>query len=41
MFQRLYALSRFLPERPTWERLNEGMPPEYDRGLAVRLDKYW
>lgn len=35
MFQRLYELSRFLPDRPTWERLNEGMPPEYDRGLAV------
>ncbi len=35
MFQRLYELSRFLPEHPTWERLNEGMPPEYDRGLAI------
>lgn len=34
MFQRLYELSRLLPDRPTWERLNEGMPPEYDRGFG-------
>lgn len=35
MFQRLYELSQCLPERPAWERLNEGMPAYYDRGLAL------
>lgn len=35
MFQRLYELSQCLPERTAWERLNEGMPENYDRGLAL------
>lgn len=35
MFQRLYELSQCLPERAAWERLNEGMPANYDRGLAL------
>lgn len=35
MFQRLYELSHCLPERSDWERLNEGMPANYDRGLAL------
>ena len=38
MFQRLYELSECLPERATWERLNEGMPDYYDRGLALCFD---
>lgn len=35
MFHRLYELARCLPERAGWERLNEGMPDLYDRGLAL------
>ncbi len=35
MFQRLYELSQCLAERPAWERLNEGMPGNCDRGLAL------
>jgi CRISPR-associated protein Csh1 len=35
MFQRLHELSHCLPERAAWERLNEGMPTNYDRGLAL------
>ena len=35
MFQRLHELSQCLPERVAWERLNEGMPVNYDRGLAL------
>ena len=35
MFQRLYELSQCLPERAAWERLNEGMPTNCDRGLAL------
>ncbi|MBK1642718.1 CRISPR-associated protein [Chromatium okenii] len=35
MFQRLYELSQCLPQRTDWERLNEGMPANYDRGLAL------
>ncbi len=35
MFQRLYELSQCLPERAAWQRLNEGMPTNYDRGLAL------
>ncbi|HYN79303.1 MAG TPA: TM1802 family CRISPR-associated protein [Lamprocystis sp. (in: g-proteobacteria)] len=35
MFQRLYELSQCLPARSAWERLNEGMPANYDRGLAL------
>jgi CRISPR-associated protein Csh1 len=35
MFQRLYELSHCLPERAAWERLNEGLPALYDRGLAL------
>lgn len=38
MFQRLYELSRCLPRREPWERLNEGMPDLYDRGLAICFD---
>lgn len=38
MFQRLYELSQCLPERESWERLNEGMPDQYDRGLALCFD---
>jgi hypothetical protein len=37
MFQRLHQLARCLPERPAWERLNEGMPDNDDRGLALRF----
>lgn len=37
MFQRLYELSQCLPKRADWERLNEGMPANYDRGLALCL----
>ncbi len=37
MFQRLSDLSRFisLSESESWELLNEGMPPEYNRGFAL------
>ena len=35
MFHRLHELARCLPERPAWERLNEGLPDLYDRGLAL------
>lgn len=35
MFQRLHELSQCLTEREAWERLNEGMPTNYDRGLAL------
>ncbi|WP_295388833.1 TM1802 family CRISPR-associated protein [uncultured Thiodictyon sp.] len=35
MFHFLYELSQCLPERAAWERLNEGMPANYDRGLAL------
>jgi CRISPR-associated protein Csh1 len=38
MFQRLYELSQCLPERLAWERLNEGMPDNYDRGLAITFN---
>lgn len=38
MFQRLYELSQCLPQRAAWERLNEGMPAQYDRGLALCFD---
>lgn len=38
MFQRLYELSQCLPERPAWQRLNEGMQAPYDRGLALCFD---
>ncbi len=38
MFQRLYELSQCLPPREPWERLNEGMPENYDRGLAICFD---
>jgi hypothetical protein len=38
MFQRLYELSKCLPPRESWERLNEGMPENYDRGLAICFD---
>ena len=35
MFQRLHELSQCLSEQAAWERLNEGMPANYDRGLAL------
>lgn len=35
MFHRLHELARCLPERAAWERLNEGLPKLYDRGLAL------
>ena len=35
MFQRLHELSHCLPERAAWELLNEGLPDNYDRGLAL------
>ncbi len=37
MFQRLYDLSRSLSvsEKAPWQRINEGMPPEYNRGFAL------
>ncbi|NKN31819.1 TM1802 family CRISPR-associated protein [Marichromatium bheemlicum] len=38
MFQRFYEFSRCLPERAAWERLNEGMPENYDRGQALCFD---
>lgn len=38
MFERLQELSQFLPERPAWQRLNEGMHPPYDRGMALCFD---
>ncbi|MDS4042472.1 MAG: TM1802 family CRISPR-associated protein [Candidatus Competibacter sp.] len=38
MFQRLHEFSQCLPERPAWQRLNEGMQPPYDRGLALCFD---
>jgi CRISPR-associated protein Csh1 len=38
MFQRLYDLSQILPSLPAWQRINEGMPPLYDRGLALCFD---
>jgi CRISPR-associated protein Csh1 len=43
VFQRLYEFSRILPAKAHWERLNEGMPPNYDRGIAICFDSkgYW
>jgi hypothetical protein len=38
MFQRLYELSLCLPQREPWQRLNEGMPGNYDRGFAICFD---
>ncbi len=38
MFQRLYEFSRCLPQKPDWERLNEGLPANYDRGIAICLE---
>lgn len=38
MFQRLYEFSRCLPDKPDWERLNEGLPANYDRGIAICFD---
>lgn len=39
MYQQLYELSQCLPSRKPWERLNEGMPEIYDRGLAICFDE--
>ena len=38
MFQRLLEFSRSLPPMDDWERLNEGMPQNYDRGIAICFD---
>ncbi len=41
MFQRLYDLSHFLSssEQEPWQRINEGMPAEYNRGFALCFSK--
>ncbi len=39
MYERLQEFSQFLPERPAWQRLNEGMHPPYDRGMALCFDE--
>lgn len=39
MFERLREFSQCLPERPAWQRLNEGMHPPYDRGMALCFDE--
>ncbi|MBE0429351.1 MAG: CRISPR-associated protein [Thermoleophilia bacterium] len=38
MFQQLYELGQILPEVEPWEHFNEGMPDNYDRGLAICFD---
>ncbi len=40
MYQRLYELAEFLctDRFQPWELLNHGMPPHYDRGLAICFD---
>jgi CRISPR-associated protein Csh1 len=38
VFQRLHEFSRILSAKADWERLNEGMPPNYDRGIAICFD---
>lgn len=39
MYHKLYQLSELLPTgREDWERLNEGMPENYDRGVAICFD---
>ena len=35
MFQRLHELSALFPEKELWQRLNEGMPAEYNRQFAL------
>ncbi|EDN71149.1 conserved hypothetical protein [Beggiatoa sp. PS] len=39
MFQRLLDLSRSLSTSAPWERINEGMPIEYNRGFALSFSK--
>lgn len=40
MFQRLHELSEIIGEgEPLWKKLNEGMPQNYTRGLAICFDK--
>jgi CRISPR-associated protein Csh1 len=39
MFNRLSELGRTLPIRQAWERINEGMPDTYDRGIALCFDE--
>ncbi|MEY3220313.1 MAG: hypothetical protein RIT27_1670 [Pseudomonadota bacterium] len=40
MFQRLYELSFALPQNlANWEKLNEGMPPEYAHGFGICFDE--
>ncbi len=40
MFQRLYELSFALPQNlANWEKLNEGMPPEYTHGFGICFDE--
>lgn len=38
MFHKLYQLTELLEDRPDWQRLNEGMPENYDRGIAMCFD---
>ena len=38
MFQRLFELGQILPVVGPWECFNEGMPDNYDRGLAICFD---
>ncbi|NJO17960.1 MAG: hypothetical protein HC877_20205 [Thioploca sp.] len=35
MFQRLHELSALFPKKELWQRINEGMPAEYNRQLAL------
>ena len=36
MFQRLLDLSRTIPQRELWERINQGVPAEYKWGVNGR-----
>lgn len=39
MFQRLHELAEIIDQgEPTWQKLNEGMPENYTRGLAICFD---
>lgn len=39
MYQQLYELSQYLPQRPIWQRVNEGMEAAYCRGIGLCFDK--
>jgi CRISPR-associated protein Csh1 len=39
MFQRLYDLSSLFPSQELWQRINEGMPSEYNRAFALCFSK--